>query len=176
MAPAPVIVVMGVSGAGKTTVGKALARRLGWPFEEGDVLHPAANIAKMRAGKPLDDRDRAPWLKAIGRWIDERAAAGESGVISCSALKRAYREELTAGRPQVKIVYLHGSEALIAKRLAKRKHHFMPPKLLGSQFADLQPPSADEGALIVDVDQDVSAVVEDIVRGLDFKGRDNSGR
>jgi carbohydrate kinase (thermoresistant glucokinase family) len=170
MAPAPVIVVMGVSGAGKTTVGKALARRLGWPFEEGDVLHPAANIAKMRAGKPLNDRDRAPWLKAIGRWIDERAAAGESGVISCSALKRAYREELTAGRPQVKMVYLHGSEALIAKRLAERKHHFMPPKLLGSQFADLQAPTADEGALIVDVDQDVSAVVGDIVRGLGLKG------
>jgi carbohydrate kinase (thermoresistant glucokinase family) len=162
----PVLVVMGVSGAGKTTIGKALAERLGWTFEEGDALHPAANIAKMKAGQPLNDQDRAPWLKAIGAWIDARAARGEGGVISCSALKRAYRDELTKGRPQVKIIYLHGSEALIAKRLAGRKGHFMPPSLLGSQFADLEAPRADEGALVVDINQSVQAQVDEIVGRL----------
>lgn len=163
---APILVVMGVSGAGKTTVGEALAQRLGWPYEEGDTLHPAANIAKMKAGHPLDDADRAPWLKAIGAWIDARIAAGEGGVISCSALKRAYRRELTNGRPLVRIVFLKGSEPLIAERVAQRQHHFMPPGLLDSQFADLEPPSPGEGAIIVDIGQGVSAQVEEVVRAL----------
>ncbi len=166
MTSPPMVIVMGVSGAGKTTIAKALATRLGWTFEEGDRLHPKANIDKMKSGQPLDDADRAPWLAAIGKWIDDRAAAGKPGVISCSALKRAYRAQLTGGRPQVKIVYLHGSEALIAQRLAKRDHHFMPPSLLGSQFHDLQQPTPEEGAFLVQIDQTVEAQVREIITGL----------
>lgn len=162
----PLIVVMGVSGAGKTTIAQALSARLRWPFLDCDSLHPKANIDKMASGQPLDDADRAPWLAAIGAWMDARARAGEPGVVSCSALKRAYRDTLRAGRPQARIVYLHGTEALIAERLARRKDHFMPPSLLASQFHDLQPPTPDEHALTVEIDQPVAAVVDDIVRGL----------
>jgi gluconokinase len=166
----PIIVVMGVSGAGKTTVGRALAHRLGWTFEEGDSLHPAANIAKMNTGEPLDDADREPWLKAIGAWIDRRAAAGEGGVISCSALKQAYRRALTLGRPQVKIVFLKGDRALIAARMAVRKDHFMPPGLLGSQFAVLEPPVPDEAVLVVGIDRSLDVQVDEIIRGLGLHG------
>ena len=144
------LVIMGVSGSGKSTIGKLLAERLGWAFKEGDDLHPPANIAKMKAGHPLDDADRAPWLAAIGRWIDGWRAAGEGGVITCSALKRAYRDALTHGRPQVRIIYIQLSEAVVAERLAHRTGHFMPPSLLASQFADLQPPAPDEGVVAVD--------------------------
>ena len=160
------IVVMGVSGAGKTTIAQALSARLHWPFVDGDSLHPKANIDKMASGRPLDDADRAPWLAAVGAWMDERAKAGEPGVVSCSALKRAYRDTLRAGRPQARIVYLHGTQALIAERLARRKGHFMPPSLLASQFSDLQPPGPDENALTVEIDQPAAAIVGDIVRGL----------
>ncbi|HEV2365689.1 MAG TPA: gluconokinase [Caulobacteraceae bacterium] len=161
-----IIVLMGVSGAGKSTVGLALAQRLSWPFEEGDRFHPAANIEKMKSGRPLNDADRAPWLSAIAAWIDEALARGETGVVACSALKRAYRERLTAGRPQVAIVFLEGPKALIAHRVARRTGHFMPPALLDSQFADLEPPSADENALVVDVAQSVEAQVQAIIEGL----------
>jgi carbohydrate kinase (thermoresistant glucokinase family) len=162
----PVLVVMGVSGSGKTTVARPLAERLGWPFKEGDDLHPPANIAKMKAGVPLTDADRAPWLAAIAAWIDGQAAAGEAGVVTCSALKRAYRASLTAGRPQVRIVYLRGSQAVIAARLARRRHHFMPPSLLASQFADLEEPGADEHPIVIDIDQSVEAQVEEIVAAV----------
>jgi len=165
MAP-PITVIMGVSGSGKTTVARPLAARLGWPFEEGDGFHPPANIAKMKAGVPLTDADRAPWLAAIAAWIDGQAAAGQPGVVTCSALKRAYRDRLTEGRPQVRIVYLKGSRALIADRLAKRTHHFMPPSLLASQFAALEPPGPDEHPIVVDIDQPVEAQVVAIVRAL----------
>ena len=151
MTAQPVLVVMGVSGAGKTTVGKMIAARLGWPFDDGDDLQPTANIAKMHGGTPLTDADRAPWLAAIGAWIDARAAASEPGVVACSALKRAYRDTLRKGRPQVRIVYLRGSKAEIAERLAHRAGHFWPAKLLDSQFADLEEPTADERAIVVDI-------------------------
>jgi carbohydrate kinase (thermoresistant glucokinase family) len=165
MAP-PILVVMGVSGSGKSTVAKALAQALRWPFEEGDDLHPAANVAKMRAGHPLTDEDRKPWLEAIGRWIDGQAAKGEPGVITCSALRRAYRDQLRQGRPQVKLVFLEGSKGLIEDRLAHRQGHFMPPSLLDSQFEALEEPGPDEPVIKVNIDELVEAQVRDIERAL----------
>lgn len=157
---------MGVSGSGKTTIASALAQHLGWPFKDGDELHPAANIAKMRAGHALDDHDRWPWLARIADWIDARRAAGSCGVITCSALKRSYRELLTEGRPEVRIVYLHGDQSLIAARLAARHGHFMPSDLLASQFAALEEPGPDEQAIRVEVDQPVSEIVAVIAAAL----------
>jgi carbohydrate kinase (thermoresistant glucokinase family) len=142
---------MGVSGSGKTTLGLRLADHFGWPFKEGDELHPPANVAKMSRGVPLDDADRAPWLAAIAAWIDGWASAQTSGVITCSALKRAYRRTLVEGRPQVRFVYLQGDEALLAKRIAGRTGHFMPADLLASQLADLEPPTAQENPIVVDI-------------------------
>ncbi|HEY2050891.1 MAG TPA: gluconokinase [Caulobacteraceae bacterium] len=165
MAP-PILVVMGVSGSGKTTVAKPLAQALGWPFEEGDDLHPAANVAKMRAGHPLDDEDRKPWLEAIGRWIDAQAAKREAGVITCSALKRAYRDQIRQGRPQVTLVFLEGSKALIAERLSHRHGHFMPPSLLDSQFEALEAPGPDEPVITVDISESVETQVRDIEQAL----------
>jgi carbohydrate kinase (thermoresistant glucokinase family) len=162
----PVLVVMGVAGAGKTTVGELIAARLGWPFVDGDDLHPAANIEKMRGGQPLTDADRAPWLAAIGAWIDARAGASEPGVIACSALKRAYRDTLRRGRPQVRIVYLRGSQAQIAERLAHRSGHFWPAKLLASQFADLEEPGPDEEPIVVDIAETPEAVAKAVIDQL----------
>jgi carbohydrate kinase (thermoresistant glucokinase family)/Cof subfamily protein (haloacid dehalogenase superfamily) len=161
-----ILVAMGVSGSGKSTLGKLLAERLGWTFQEGDDLHPAANVAKMKAGHPLDDADRAPWLAAIGRWIDGQIAKGQSGVITCSALKRAYRDELDGGRPQVRFVFAKLDEATIAERLQRRQGHFFPAQLLASQFADLQPPAADEPVIRVDGKQSEVAQVEGVVEQL----------
>lgn len=160
------LIVMGVSGSGKSTVGEALAQRIGWRFEDGDSFHPAANVAKMKAGHPLDDDDRRPWLNAIGAEIDRVAAANGHVVIACSALKRSYRDILIHGRHDAKIVFLDGSEDLIAARLQKRKGHFMPPGLLASQFATLEPPAADERVVSVPIDADVESIVSDIVRRL----------
>jgi gluconokinase len=160
---ARVLVVMGVSGVGKTTLAEALAQRLGWVFKEGDELHPAANIAKMKAGHPLDDADRGPWLDAIGAWIDQRLGEGQSGVITCSALKRAYRDRLDAGRPQVSFVFMKLDRDAVAERIAGRKGHFMPPSLLASQFADLEPPAPDEPVIVVDGAQPISAQVDAVV-------------
>jgi carbohydrate kinase (thermoresistant glucokinase family) len=160
----PAVVVMGVAGSGKTTVGRALAARLGWPFKDGDELHPPANIAKMKRGEPLDDADRAPYLANVAAWIDE--LAGKPGVVTCSALKRAYRAVLTDGRPQVRIVYLDGSKALIAERVAHRKGHFMPPSLNDSQFADLEPPGPDEHPIVVPARLSAEAQVSEIIRAL----------
>jgi gluconokinase len=162
----PVLVIMGVSGSGKSTVGKPLAARLGWPFQEGDDLHPAANIAKMKRGEALDDADRAPWLAAIAAWIDRQGAAGEGGIVTCSALKRAYRDVLTTGRPYVRIVYLRGSRALVGERVAHRTGHFMPASLLDSQFATLEPPTPDEAPIVVDIDQPIDAQVAEIIKAL----------
>src|SRR5262245_8503336 len=130
-----IAVMMGVSGSGKTTIARSVAQRLGWRLVEGDDFHPPANVAKMRAGTPLTDEDRWPWLRAIAAEIDAVRARGEPAVVACSALKRAYRDILIGARPDVVLVYLQGSKPLIAERLAARKGHFMPATLLDSQFA-----------------------------------------
>jgi gluconokinase len=164
--PATILVVMGVSGSGKTTVGEALARRLGWTFQEGDDFHSPANIAKMKSGRPLDDADRGPWLARVEAWIAAQLAVGRSGVITCSALKRAYRSAIIAGRHDVILVYLSGRQELIAQRIASRHGHFMPPSLLASQFATLQAPAPSEAPIVVNIDQPIADQVEDIVEGL----------
>lgn len=158
---APLVVVMGVSGSGKSTVGAALAQRLGVPFADADDFHPPANIAKMTAGHALDDHDRRPWLELIGEWLDEHSAAG--GVMSCSALKRKYRDQLRHHTPHVELVHLHGTREVIARRQASRPGHFMPPALLTSQFATLEALAPDERGLVIDVDQPVDAIVQSYV-------------
>ena len=164
----PLIVVMGVAGSGKTTVASHLAEKLGVPFVEGDSLHPAANVRKMASGIPLTDEDRWPWLQAIADEIDRVSEAGDRAVIACSALKRAYRDILVHGRKDVRIIYLEGSQQLIADRLAKRKGHFMPAGLLDSQFKTLEPPTPDENPVTVSIDAPVDAIIDDIVRKLDI--------
>ena len=146
-----IVVVMGVSGSGKTTVASLLAATFGWPFQEGDKLHPPANVEKMSRGTPLTDADRLPWLHKIAETIDGWRARGESGVITCSALKRSYREIIVGDRPDVRLVYLKGSHDLIRQRMAARHGHFMPSTLLDSQFAILEEPSPDENAIVVDI-------------------------
>jgi gluconokinase len=156
------LIVMGVSGSGKSTVAAELAKRLSWTFEDGDRFHPQSNVAKMSAGHPLTDEDRWPWLQAIADEIDRVCDAGGHVVIACSALKRAYREILVHGRSDTRIVFLDGSKTLIADRLAKRKNHFMPPGLLDSQFKTLEPPQADERPFTVSIDAPVETIVNDI--------------
>ncbi len=158
-----IVLVMGVSGCGKTTIARGLADRLGWQFQEGDALHPAANVAKMAGGTALTDGDRAPWLAAIAAVLKGWDRTGVSGVVTCSALKRAYRAKLLAGLPSARLVYLAGDQATIAARLAARKNHFMPPGLLASQFAALEPPGPDERPLIVAIDQRPDAMVSALV-------------
>jgi len=157
---------MGVSGCGKTTTGSALSKRLGWPFRDADSFHPPANIAKMSRGVPLDDDDRWPWLAAIAQWIDARCAAGKSGIVSCSALKRAYRSRIVGDRQSVRLVYLRGDMGLIGQRLQTRKDHFMPASLLESQFAALEEPGADERPLIVSIAVLPQRVVDTIINQL----------
>lgn len=162
-----ILVVMGVAGSGKTTIARTLAERLGWRFQEGDALHPPANVAKMSAGTPLTDDDRWPWLHAIAAVIDTWHAEGASGIVTCSALKRAYRDILIGPRTDVRLVHLAGEKALIAGRMAARKGHFMPTALLDSQFATLESPGADENPVVVDI----AAEPEAIVRELEAKFR-----
>ncbi len=169
------IVVFGPSGSGKTTLGRALAGRLGWPFFEGDDFHPAANLERMRSGIPLGDAERAPWISALAQLIEEHAEKGSSGVLACSALKRRYRAELVPpGAPSgsVQFIYLRAERALLAERLAKRRGHFFPPQLLDAQMADLERPSDEEPApvLEVDVSQPVERVVQEICEALGLKG------
>lgn len=166
------LIVMGVSGSGKSTIGERLAERLAWSYEDGDKFHPASNVAKMSAGQPLTDMDRWPWLMAIADEIDRVCVAGKHAVIACSALKRAYRNVLVHGRKDVRIIFLNGSEAMIASRLTQRKGHFMPPGLLESQFETLEPPDADENAVTVSIDASVEAIVDDIIRQLGFGALD----
>ncbi len=145
------VVVMGVAGSGKTTIAGLLAARLGVEYAEADRFHSAANIAKMSAGTPLTDADRAPWLAAIRDWLSDQADAGRPGVVTCSALKRAYRDELRTARGRVRFVHLTGSPELLAERMAHRSGHFMPTSLLPSQLATLEPLAPDEDGVTVDV-------------------------
>jgi gluconokinase len=156
--PAPLIVAMGVSGSGKSTVGAALAQRLRVPFADADDFHPAANIAKMTAGEALNDIDRHPWLEAIGEWLEAHRETG--GVMSCSALKRKYRDQLRHHTSEVEFLHLAGSREVIARRQASRPGHFMPASLLDSQFATLEPLAPDERGQVVDVDQSIDAIVQ----------------
>ncbi len=156
------VVVMGVSGSGKSTVGVALARRLQVPFVDADTLHPPANIAKMAAGEPLDDDDRRPWLEKVGEWL---AGHRNGGVVSCSALKRKYRDQLRTHCAQVEFLHLAGSPALIGGRLTTRSGHFMPAALLRSQFDTLEPLGADEAGATVDAGPGVDAIVDAYLRG-----------
>jgi gluconokinase len=161
-----VVVMMGVSGSGKTTVAKSVAEREGWRLVEGDDFHPPANVAKMKSGTPLTDEDRWPWLRAIAREIDAIRARGESAIVTSSALKRVYRDILIGDRLDVALVYLKGSRDLIGKRIAARKGHFMPPALLDSQFATLEEPGEDEHPIVVSVDPSPDEIADDVVRKL----------
>jgi gluconokinase len=162
------LVVMGVAGSGKSTIADSLAKRLHWRYEDGDEFHPASNVAKMSAGQPLTDEDRWPWLQAIADEIDRLSASGERAVVACSALKRTYRGILVHGRDDVRIVFLDGTQDLIAERLAARKGHFMPPGLLASQFRTLERPCADERPITVSIDAPVARIVDEIVSQLNL--------
>jgi carbohydrate kinase (thermoresistant glucokinase family) len=174
--PPLVIVLMGVSGSGKSTAGAALSRSLGWPFRDADSFHPPQNVEKMSRGVPLTDADRWPWLAAIAQWIDERCAAGEHGIVSCSALKRAYRERVIGARGRVRLVYLKGDKELIGQRLRARKNHFMPASLLDSQFSALEEPSVEESALIVSVAMSPRRVAGTIMDKLGLEPARTRGR
>lgn len=168
----PILLVAGVSGAGKSAVGRAVADALGWPFLEGDDLHPPANRAKMAAGQPLDDRDRAPWLARVAAWIGAQAAADRPGVVACSALRRRYRDRLRAGagHGRLRLVLLDPPPALLERRLAARTGHFMPPGLLDSQLATLERPDADEGALVIADGCDVVEACDRILMWINMVG------
>ena len=165
----PVLVGMGISGSGKSTVAGLLAGRLGWPLEEGDDLHPQSNVEKMHAGVPLTDDDRWPWLDRVGAWIRRQTAAGRPGIITCSALRKAYRDRLRGDDPEhVVFVHLAGSRDAIGQRLSARTDHFMPASLLDSQIATLEPPGPDENALTVDVGRGAADEVDEIIERLDL--------
>jgi gluconokinase len=160
------VVVMGVSGSGKTTVAHTLARRLGWEFAEGDEHHPPANVEKMRAGTPLTDADREPWLRGLAAWIAERERSGSSCVLTCSALRRSYRELLRQDNESVFFAHVDVPEAVLAERLAARTGHYMPPSLLGSQLATLEPLEDDEPGLTVPGTGSADAVIDDVLAVL----------
>jgi carbohydrate kinase (thermoresistant glucokinase family) len=143
-----IAIVAGVSGSGKSTVGALVAGQLGWPFTDGDSLHPEANIAKMASGVALTDEDRMPWLRAIGAWMDGQIRLHEPGLVACSALKRTYRDQLLAERPSARMAFLLIGQEAAARRLAARHGHFFDPALLDSQFADLEPPGPDEASVV----------------------------
>jgi len=162
---APILVVMGVAGTGKSTVAGLLASHLNWELQEGDDLHPAANVAKMSAGIALDDDDRWPWLDAIAGWIQQKDERGEPGIITCSALKRSYRDRLRG--PNVIFIFLNGSRAVIEARLASRRHHFMQPGMLESQLATLEPPTSDENVLVVNLASTPEEEVAEVLHSLE---------
>ncbi len=162
-----IVVVMGVAGCGKTSVGELLAKHLGWPFLEGDAFHPQINKDKMAAGTPLTDADRFPWLDEIAGAMRRHDAAGEDAIVTCSALKRSYRDRLRAGAANVHFVHLTGTRAVLEQRIGARTGHFMPASMLDSQLATLQPPGPDEGAIIVDIDRTPERIVDEIVDRLD---------
>jgi gluconokinase len=166
-APQPtVVVVMGVSGSGKTTVAVELARRLGWEFAEGDDHHPPENVAKMRSGVPLDDDDRAPWLAGLARWIADHEAAGRSAVLTCSALKRRYRDRLRTGNDSVVFAHVAVPEQVLIDRVTTRTGHYMPPSLLTSQLAALEPLGNDEPGITVPGTGDPGNVVDTLLEAL----------
>lgn len=165
MLPA-VIVLMGVSGSGKSTIGAALSKKLGWPYADADEFHPPANVAKMKSGQPLTDEDRWPWLKAIAAHIDSVREKGGHAIVSCSALKRVYRDILVGARKDVRIVLLDGSKEEIFARMSGRKDHFMPLALLDSQFATLERPGADERPVVVSIRGAPEEIAAAILRGL----------
>lgn len=161
-----VLVLMGVSGSGKSTIALALQRVLHWPFQEGDELHPPVNVEKMRSGRSLDDADRLSWLRAIARWIDQRLAAHEPGIVTCSNLKRAYRQITIGSRPGARLVFLKGDEQVIHDRIVRRQHPYMPSTLLRSQFEMLEEPGEDEHPIVVTVNYSVAETVTQVLRQL----------
>ncbi len=166
------VVVMGVSGSGKTTLARRLADRLGWAFQEGDELHPRANVEKMSRGEPLTDEDRWPWLDAIGAWLDERARAGESAVVTCSALRRAYRDRLRDGRPDVVFCHVTATAETLRERLEQRRGHYMPASLLPSQLSTLEPLQPDEPGFSVSAEGDADKSLTEVLGRL---GPDQEG-
>lgn len=173
--PAPampcILVVMGVSGSGKSTIGTQIALQLHWEFEDGDWFHPARNIDKMHAGMPLTDEDRVPWLIAIADFIDQARCAGRHVVVACSALKRRYRAVIIGNRPDVRLIYLKGDIDLISRRITARHEHFMPPSLLESQFEALEEPGADENTIVTSIAPRPREIVAQILAALHLDGR-----
>jgi gluconokinase len=163
-----VVIVMGVSGCGKSTIGALLASRLLWEYEDADWLHRVANVDKMHSGVPLTDEDRRPWLEAVAAWIDLSRRSGRHGVVACSALKRRYRDVLIGNRADVRLVYLKGDEALIARRVATRHEHFMPRSFLHSQFEALEEPGPDESPIVVSIEPRPHEIVAQIVSALNM--------
>ena len=161
-----ILVLMGVSGSGKSTVAQELQRVLGWPYQEGDDLHPPANVEKMRSGQALNDHDRLPWLHAVAHWIDGQLAAHQPGIITCSNLKRAYRDITVGSRRGVTLVYLKGDEHVIQERMLNRVHRYMPPSLLGSQFETLEEPGPDERPITVVTHSSIPETVVEILQQL----------
>jgi carbohydrate kinase (thermoresistant glucokinase family) len=162
-----IVVVAGVAASGKSTVGRMIADRLGWPFTDADSLHPVANVAKMHAGQPLTDVDRRPWMAAVAERIDGYLEAGQPAVLACSLLKRSYRDQLTADRPTVRIVFLDVSRAELTRRLSARHGHFFPATLLDSQLADLEPPQPAERRLVVtEVGQSPAVIADEVIHRL----------
>jgi gluconokinase len=168
----PVLVIMGVSGSGKSTIAGILAGQLGWDLEEGDDLHPPANVAKMKSGEPLTDVDRWPWLDRVAAWITDHTTAGIPGIITCSALKRSYRDRMRD--PHVVFVHLAGSRDQIGQRLSARTDHFMPAALLESQAATLEPPGPDENTLVVDVGSKPAELAAEIINKLSLIPQEGS--
>ncbi len=165
-----IVVVAGVAASGKSTVGRLIADHLGWPFTDADTLHPAGNVAKMHAGLPLDDADRRPWLAAVIDRIDGYLEAGQSAVLACSLLKRSYRDELTASRPTVRIVFLDVGRAELARRLTSRHGHFFPAKLLDSQLAALEPPQPSERLLVVaEAGRSPAVIADEVIHDLQLQ-------
>lgn len=164
-----VILVMGVTSSGKSTVGEKLAEKLHWTFRDADSFHPAENVAKMSSGQPLNDDDRKPWLAAIAAFIDDSISNHQPAIVTCSALKRVYRDVIIGGRDHVRLVHLVGDKTLIGERMAARRNHFMPTTLLDSQFATLEPPQADENPLDISIAAEPDAIVHSIITQLALK-------
>jgi gluconokinase len=170
------VVVMGVSGVGKSTVAKGISTFMGWTFAEGDAFHPDSNVAKMSAGTPLTDEDRWPWLRSIGDWMSEEIAAGRSAVVTCSALRRAYRDLLREGRPEVLFCHLTADPDLIGDRMSRRTDHYMPASLLPSQVATLEPLESDEPGVEVSVDGTPADVIARALEALGLADEEERSR